>query len=155
MTTTFRNNLALLTSAFDLWRVSTPKTTQIAGISYGVTFQALPPSITAKSASLGGNSLGLDPADGPLVICLLVITWKSADNDATVSKIGRELIDQIDQASRARGLYHRFKYLNYASYDQDPIAGYGPEVRSFLKAVSRKYDPSGFFQRAMPGGFKL
>ena len=155
MTTTFQNDLSLLTLVFHLWKASTSKATQVAGISYGLTFQALPSSITSKSDSLGGNSLNLDPADGPLVICLLVITWKSAADDATVSEVGRDLIDRIDQASQARGLYVRFKYLNYAHRDQDVIAGYGPAVRSNLKTVSEKYDPLGFFQRAMPGGFKL
>ena len=155
MTTTFRNDLSLLTLVFDLWKASTSKAAQVTGISYGITFQALPSSIISKSDSLGGNSLGLDPADGPLVICLLVITWKSAADDVTVSNVGRGLLNQIDQASRARGLYHRFKYLNYAHHDQDAIAGYGPKIHSNLKTVSRKYDPLGFFQRAMPGGFKL
>ena len=155
MTTTFQNDLSLLTFVFNLWKTSTYKTAHVGGVSYSLTFQALPPSITSKSNSLGGNSLGLDPTDGPLVICLLVITWKSATDDVTVSEVGRGLINEIDQASQAWGLYHRFKYLNYANQDQDPIAGYGPEVHSKLKAVGRKYDPLGFFQRAMPGGFKI
>ena len=156
MTTTFQNDLSLLTSVFDLWKTSTSKIARVAGLSYALSIQALPPSVTSKSGPLGGNSLGLHPsADGPLIICLLTISWNSAADDATVAQVGRGLINQIDQASRSRGLFHRFKYLNYADADQDPIAGYGPEVRARLRTVSGKYDPLGFFQRAMPGGFKL
>ena len=155
MTTTFKNDLQLLSSVFDLWKVSTTEFGKVAGLSYALTFHVLPPSITSKSNALGGNSLGLDPSEGPLVICLLTMTWQSPADDSTVSRIGRGLIHEIDQASQARGSFHRFKYLNYADADQDPFVGYGFEIQSTLRAVSGKYDPSRFFQRVMPGGFKL
>jgi hypothetical protein len=35
------------------------------------------------------------------------------------------------------------------------IAGYGEESVSKLRATSKKYDPEGLFQKAVPGGFKL
>ncbi|KAF7879031.1 hypothetical protein EAF04_000231 [Stromatinia cepivora] len=33
--------------------------------------------------------------------------------------------------------------------------GYGDEMKSSLQAVSKKYDPEGFFQTVVPGGFKI
>ncbi len=62
---------------------------------------------------------------------------------------------EIDQATRAAGLFNRFKYLNYAAPFQDPISSYGPVSKAQLQAVSKKYDPEGFFQAGIPGGFKL
>ena len=155
MTTTFKNDLALLTSTLDMWKSSTSKLSQVAGITYALTFHILPPAITSKSPPLGGNSMGLDPSDGPLVICLLTMTWNSANDDSTVSQTGKQLINEIEQLSRAKGLFNGFKYLNYADADQKPISGYGPQNEKSLQTVSRQYDPQGLFQRAMPGGFKV
>ena len=72
-----------------------------------------------------------------------------------INSITRTLIDKIDQATTAAGVFHRFKYLNYAAPFQDPITSYGPASKAQLRAVSKKYDPKGFFQVGVPGGFKL
>ena len=155
MTTTFKNDLSLLNAVVDMWKDSTSHVKSIIEIVYSVTFQVLPPAITSKSSGLGGNSLGLDPSDGPLVLCLLTLTWNSSADDAAVSQAGRRLIGRIDQAAQTRGLFNRFKYLNYADVDQNPFAGYGSDMLARLKAVGKKYDPSGLFTRAMSGGFKV
>lgn len=46
-------------------------------------------------------------------------------------------------------------YLNYAFADQDPLGSYGPENVKFMKDVAARYDPEGFWQTRVPGGFKL
>ncbi len=46
-------------------------------------------------------------------------------------------------------------YLNYADTSQDPLGSYGPENVAFLKDVAKQYDPHGWWQRRVPGGFKL
>ena len=155
MTTTFRDDLPLLESVLQMCQHSIKEVEKVADIAYTVTFQVLPPAVTSKSKRLGGSSLGLDSSDGPLVLCLVTLTWSSSVDDATVSGVGRRIIGQIDHASKSRGLFNPFKYLNYADVDQDPISGYGPDVVAHLKAVSTKYDPLGLFQRAMTGGFKV
>jgi FAD/FMN-containing dehydrogenase len=45
--------------------------------------------------------------------------------------------------------------MNYASQFQDVVASYGKENQERLKRVARKYDPTGVFQRLVPGYFKL
>ena len=102
-----------------------------------------------------GNALGLEGSTDPMVLCLLSVTWTQAQEDVAVNRVTQELIDNIDQATKAAGLYERFKYLNYASPYQDPITSYGPASNAQLQAVSRKYDPKGFFQSGIPGPFKL
>lgn len=111
--------------------------------------------MTAKSATLGGNSLGLDPAEGPLMLILLASIWTNPADDARIIDVQRVLIDRIGEAARARKLDSRFTYLNYAFAGQDPIGGYGEQNVARLRTTSRKYDPDGFFQKAVPGGFKL
>jgi hypothetical protein len=38
---------------------------------------------------------------------------------------------------------------------QDPIDSYGVTVKKELQEVSKKYDPTGMFQKQVPGGVKL
>ena len=83
------------------------------------------------------------------------MTWTSAADDIIVPQVGRRLIDEIYQVAQTKGLFNSFKYLNYADVDQSPIVDYRPEIQTKLKAIGEKYDPSGFFQRAMAGAFKL
>lgn len=154
-TTTFKNDLGMLNKAFQLWNASLDSIVPIDGIQYSWTNQAIPPAITSKTYELGGNSLGLDPEDGPLVLCLVTASWSNSADDDRVNGVGKKLIADVDAASKAAGVFHSFKYLNYAAKWQDPINGYGPENVANLRAVSRKYDQFKIFQKAVPGGFKL
>ena len=103
-----------------------------------------------------GNALGLESSgNAPLVLCLLSVTWTQASDDATINKVTQQLVQDIDKATKAAGVYHPFKYLNYAAPFQDVISSYGAASKAQLQAVSKKYDPQGFFQTSIPGGFKL
>nr|XP_036577396.1 FAD binding domain-containing protein [Colletotrichum truncatum]KAF6784367.1 FAD binding domain-containing protein [Colletotrichum truncatum] len=44
--------------------------------------------------------------------------------------------------------------MNYANPEQDVIGSYGEENVKFLKETAAKYDPTGFFQQRVPGGWK-
>lgn len=125
-----------------------PSLKSVAGIQYFIIYQKLP-------ATNPGNSLGLNPSLGPRVLCLLSITWNNATDDALVNRVAEDLINAIEQATKAAGLFDRYKYLNYAAIFQDPIGGYGNESVAEMRRVSGKYDPKGFFQTGVPGGFKL
>ena len=102
-----------------------------------------------------GNALGLEDVSDPLVLCLLSVTWTQAQDDAIINSVTQTLIEKIDQATSTAGAFHRFKYLNYAAPFQDPITSYGPASKTQLRAVSKEYDPEGFFQIGVSGGFKL
>lgn len=154
-TTTFKNNLQILQKAHDLFTRSTPELKSIKGIIWALIVQPLGPDITSKSAPLGGNSLGLSPDDGALVIAEISATWDDGADDAAVKSQAKTLVDALDHEARVLGVAHDYRYLNYADRDQDPIGGYGQEVKERLQRVSRKYDPEGLFQRACSGGFKL
>jgi hypothetical protein len=156
ITTTFKNNLALLDFAYNtLKTVSSEVPTSPPGISISLTFQPIPPAMTSRSAALGGNMLGLEDAKDALVLCLISATWDTAAQDASVSSVAKKLHDRIVAEAKSKGLWHRWIYLNYADKWQDPISGYGAANREKLQRVARKYDPEGFWQRKVPGGFKL
>lgn len=65
------------------------------------------------------------------------------------------MLEQSVAAAKKRGLYHPFKYMNYAAQDQPPFVGYGSDNVEFLNKVKKLYDAEGFFTTLVPGGFKL
>lgn len=148
MNTVFQPTAAIIEEVHRLWNLTIDSIKNVPAIAYFLIFQRMP-------AIKPGNILGLEGSDTPLVLCLLSVTWTRAQDDATINNVTQALIEKIDQATKAAGLFHRFKYLNYAASFQDPIDSYGPASKAQLQAVSKKYDPEGFFQTGIPGGFKL
>lgn len=138
-----------------MWKVNASLIDTVPGLVYNMLNQHLLPIVMGKSPALDGNSMGLEPSEGPLVMTLLSITWDSASDDAAVMSDAKALMEQIEAAARASGVYHAFKYLNYAYARQDVFDGYGRVNKARLRSVSKAYDPTGVFQTAVPGGFKL
>ncbi|KAF2676575.1 FAD-binding domain-containing protein [Lentithecium fluviatile CBS 122367] len=155
ITTTFKSQLAFLQSAYSNFKSISPQLSAVPNLSFSWTIQPIPPALTSKSAPLGGNMLGLDPSEGALVLGLISATWDTAADDELVYRVGKQFYDNIVSEAKSKGLYNDWIYLNYASKWQDPIGGYGVENKKKLQAASRKYDPSGLFQKHVPGGFKL
>ncbi|KAL9128617.1 MAG: hypothetical protein Q9217_002751, partial [Psora testacea] len=155
ITVTFKNDLSFLTDAVAWWRLNAAGLANVSGLTYTMLNQHLLPIVISKTEGLGGNSLGLDATDGPLILSLLSITWTDSADDATVMTAATKLIKQIEDAAKSQGLYHAFKYLNYANADQAVFDGYGQANKIFLQAISKAYDPHGLFQDHVPGGFKL
>ena len=152
---TFKNDLFFLGDAVARWKSTAASLAKVAGLTFTMLNQHLLPIVINKTAGLGGNSLGLDGADGPLILSLLSITWANAADDNTVTAAAKSLIEQIEIAAKERGVYNQYKYLNYADAGQAVFDGYGHANRAYLQAMSRLYDPRGFFQTRVPGGFKL
>ena len=145
----------MLNSVYDLWKGASLPVANVSGILWTLSLQPLPPAIIEKAEARGGNSLGLDPTGPPLVLCLLSVSWSDASDDNIVVRTGKQLFKDIKTVAVSRGLFNKFEYLNYAASYQDPIAGFGQASKANLQAVSRKFDPTGFFQTTVPGGFKL
>ncbi|TVY83940.1 Bifunctional solanapyrone synthase [Lachnellula suecica] len=151
-TTTFGGPLSMLTTVQQIWSNSISTIASISGINWAMTIQPWPHPFEAQGS---GNSLGLSSSDGPLTLFLLSYSWDLASDDEAATTAAQKLIAAIDAATQKAGHYHSFKYLNYAAYWQDPIAGYGAENVRKLKAMAMKYDPAGSFQIGCPGGFKI
>ena len=155
MTVTFKNDASFLNDTVALWKTYAARIAKVSGLIYSMLNQHLLPIVMEKTAGLGGNSLGLDAANGPLILTLVSATWDHAADDEAVTATIKSLIAQIEHAAKDRGVYNAFKSMNYAYVDQAVIEGFGRENKRFLQAVSRKYDPQGVFQKQVPGGFKL
>jgi hypothetical protein len=74
---------------------------------------------------------------------------------AKAQALVNEWVAGVEQYARQVDGLVPYVALNYADASQDPLASYGRENVEFLRAVAAKYDPTGFFQSRVPGGFKV
>ncbi|KAK8091904.1 FAD-binding domain-containing protein [Apiospora hydei] len=117
--------------------------------------QPLTRNILKAQAKRGGNVMGLDEEDGPLMICSFGWEWSHESDDGSVIAGIKAVLEQSVAAAKERGLYYPFKYMNYAAEDQDPVASYGVDNVEFLKKVRNMYDADGLFTELVPGWFKV
>lgn len=141
----------------------------------------MPRSITTRGAAYGGNSLGFDGKEDLVCTCLssslcafqyffssfyadigftvagldITVQWSLSRDDPAINSATERLLREAISYAKSEDLYNEYLYLNYALEKQDPIASYGAESVNFLRRVSGTYDPSGTFQKLVPGGFKL
>jgi hypothetical protein len=155
MNITVKADVATLLAASDIYTAALDPIKPAAGIICSLTLQPYAVSLLKQSVALGGNSLGLDPADGPLVSVLLLTYWADKSDDEQILAVMRGALEDIRKQAVEKGTAIDFVYLNYAFNFQDPIGTYGAENKRRLQEVSKKYDPEGLFQKGVPGGFKL
>ncbi|KAJ4368374.1 hypothetical protein N0V83_006731 [Neocucurbitaria cava] len=152
LTTTLKANAEVLKMTLEKFNKGFEPIKSVAGLIYAATYEPYPVSLLKAST---GNSLGLDANDGPLVLFLLYTSWSDTKDDDAVIKANKEVLGDIKKEAEAMGQLSPYTYMNYSFPGQDPISSYGPEIKKQLQAVSQKYDPEGFFQKAVSGGFKL
>jgi hypothetical protein len=90
-----------------------------------------------------------------MVFLQIVFTFDGARATGGLEKGLKDLIEVVEELTVQEGVYHSYKYLNFAAWWQDPLGSYGVEQKRGLREVARKYDPTGVFQRQVAGGFKL
>lgn len=155
LTTSFEVDLAFYSEVYDQWSNFTEKIKSTAGLQNTLINLPIVPKFITQSNRRGGNSLGLADTKGPFIICLISLTWDSATDDTSLVGDANKLILDIEMKAKARNVFKKFKYLNYANVNQPVVEGYGAGNVVRLRAVSKLYDPRGIFQQAVPGGFKM
>ncbi|KAF2263626.1 FAD-binding domain-containing protein [Lojkania enalia] len=155
MNVTVKADAATLKTASEFYSSAVGAINTTDGLICSFTLQPYALSCLKKSVSQGGNSLGLDPKDGPLVSVLLLTYWDKKEDDDKIAKTMRGVLEDIRKDSKEKGTAVPFESLNYAYQFQDPIGSYGEDNKKKLQEVSKKHDLEGIFQTAVPGGFKL
>jgi hypothetical protein len=67
----------------------------------------------------------------------------------------KDYVKQFNAVAEKEGVKEKYLYLNFAAWFQEPFQGYGEVQKKTLRAVAKKYDPEGFWQRGLWRGFKL
>jgi hypothetical protein len=120
----------------------------------------LMPQSTSQSMVTESTSRGTSPivsslnATAQMWLCVNM-GWNFAEDDAKIEAILVDTLKQIEDLTKARKLYHEFVFANDAHCTQYVPRRYGQNVFRKLLWVSRVVDPTGFFQKNVPGGFKL
>lgn len=90
-----------------------------------------------------------------MIVAEVYVDWSNPNDDQIVKAFLTSTIAEIEEQTKAKGLYYPFKWLNDAGIGENPISSYGYGASlSKLRAISKKYDPNGVFQKLVPG-FKL
>lgn len=154
-TVTFVNDWTTLSHVHEL-TVDLYKTVRhVENMEWLFAYESIPHLYTEHSVSRGGNVLGLNRTKEDLILMHLAPRWSSTSDDKVMFNMARQWVEQVKGYTKSVGTSSDYVYLNYAGSFQDPIASYGEDSVRFLKQVARKYDPSGVFQKAAKGGFKI
>ncbi|KAF3037102.1 hypothetical protein E8E12_006131 [Didymella heteroderae] len=145
----------LATTTKDIFFEEVKAITDAANLTAAISFQVITEPILEKMALRGGNALGLSAAGGPLMNLLIALRWSDTADDSRLNQFAATVKDRAVAAAKAAGKHADYLYMNYASPWQDPIAGYGTANKAKLLHISKKYDPTGVFEKLQPGYFKL
>lgn len=83
------------------------------------------------------------------------LAWKDPKDDGLFDSIGQSTIAQLTKYAKSINQDNEYIYLDYAYKTQNPLRSYGADNVALLRSASKKYDPTGVFQKLVPGGFKL
>ncbi|KAH8798627.1 hypothetical protein F5884DRAFT_870039 [Xylogone sp. PMI_703] len=154
-TATFKVNATLISKLWDIFLFESYPITKLLSVSASCNIELLTKDEIAVFSKNGGNSLGINVEDGPLMLFSIIISYKGTENDELVEHVTQNIISRGIELAKEMGLHHRFIYQNYAGRGRDVFAGYGGRNHELLSQIQRKYDPDGVFQRLQPGYFKL
>lgn len=123
-----------------------------------IELQPLPTYFADIGVQKGGNMLGLDQNPVNKLYLSLAVTLTTAESVKQQPQVLQKLlaaVRRIEVFATSVGASSDFVYLPYAKALQDPLGGYGSANVRYMKEVSKRYDPTRFFQRMVPGGFKI
>ncbi|KAH6714272.1 hypothetical protein BKA61DRAFT_643878 [Leptodontidium sp. MPI-SDFR-AT-0119] len=154
-TASFRPSAILLDEIMDIFIQEIEPIRAVKKCRPTIVVQPLDIDELGHSFRRGGNSLGIDVEDVPLIIFSIVLIWADPADDVLMKGAGTRLLQRSIALAKEMNLYHPYIYQNYADISQDVFAGYGKGNREKMRAVQRKYDPEGVFSRLQPGYFKI
>lgn len=152
---TFKLDRDLMNFILEVFFEEDAKVADIKDLLNPLSFQVITVPQMQNMRKNGGNALGLDPEQGPLLLMNATPAWTDPADDERVNQFVNTLLQRTAAEAEKRGLASRYLYMNYASRYQDVIAGYGSSNKARLQSIAKKYDPKQVFQKLQPGYFKL
>lgn len=155
ITVTIKPSKSLIQEIYLLWNNTVPQVSSAPGLTYTLSFQAIPVSMLEAGALAGGNIMGVDASEGPLAVLTVTTQYTSSSSDTDIETTTQQLSASIQALASKTGDLNGWIYLNYADESQGVVKSYGRRSVERMRAVSARVDPLGLFQKAQPGGFKL
>lgn len=153
----FKPSADLEAKFYELFEAALEKIKGVDSWGFALVMQPIAQATMAKTVKHGGNVLGLKEEDGPLVIWHIPWAWREAKDDTLMLEVAQDLFEKSEAAAKDMGLWHPYKYINYAAEWEPVFEGYGEENHKWLKEMQRKIDPEQIFTLGglASGGFKL
>ncbi|KIW80157.1 hypothetical protein Z517_06772 [Fonsecaea pedrosoi CBS 271.37] len=117
--------------------------------------QPLPSLFAEIGARQGGNVLGLDSVNRNSILWVGSVGFQNAAYQQAAHDAVSAYARNLESYAQSRNGNVAFRYINYADKDQNPLKSYGSTNVNFIKRVATKYDPTGVFQKQVPGSFKV
>lgn len=152
---TLQATRAIMDKAADIFEAMT-KEMEDAGVpvSTNFVFQPMPKEPKKPMDNILGHDENL-PADSILFETRHTLQADEAGLTGLVQLIMGRAVEELRQFSASQPGHSPYLYMNYASPAQDVIGSYGEKNVGFLRDTAAKYDPAGFFQTRVPGGWKV
>ncbi|KAH6686329.1 hypothetical protein F5X68DRAFT_276370 [Plectosphaerella plurivora] len=152
---TFVNDYETIKGVYNITIEIMKTVSHVPDLTWDFQFEPLSRHTIEASLARDGNVMGLDSLEEDLLVVFVMPLWLDAKYDDDVHAASEKWYKAIKEYTASVGKGHSFEFANYAAWFQDPMASYGAENLEFLREVSQKYDPSGLFQKAVKGGYKL
>lgn len=124
------------------------------GWATSMAFQPMAKHYVTKRGD--GNVMGLDKSlTQNSIIWLLMASAVTVDQEKYFQDKFPALTAELQAFAIQKNGYTQWQYYNYVSPTQNPLVTYGRENVNLMKQVASKYDPKGFFQTRVSGGFKI
>lgn len=155
----FKNDKRVIDKASELFEalVAEVKTDTLLteqGFNIIFVFQPLPKHYGQINA--GNNVLGVDKTlTSNSIIFLAEAFLNSLEAEALLQTKIAAINAELEAYAQSIEADTQWRYLNYVNPSQDPLSSYGAENVAFIKQVATEYDPAGFFQTRVSGGFKV
>ncbi|KAJ3941553.1 uncharacterized protein N0V96_008265 [Colletotrichum fioriniae] len=121
-------------------------------------FQPIPSYFADIGVQKGGNMLGLERDSRNKVLFVMGVTLLGSNSEELYPRVYQQVAaanKRIEDFSKSIGSDTELRYLPYADSRQDAIGSYGKANVEHIRRVAEEYDPEGFFQYRVPGGFKI
>ncbi|CAI6269471.1 unnamed protein product [Periconia digitata] len=121
-------------------------------------FQPFPSYFADIGVQKGGNMLGLERSSRNKIMTISGVILLTPNSEKQYPQVYQRLsamTESIKAFAKSVGSDEELIYLPYANPMQDAIGSYGPANVEHIRKVAEKFDPSGFFQHRVPGGFKI
>jgi FAD/FMN-containing dehydrogenase len=147
-TTSFRPSTAITPEIVSLIKEFLREAKDIAGES-SANIQPLYRSFFTHMKKRGGNCFGLDDEAGPLLLLAYGATWDNVGDDDFMIGSGKKLLEDFEALTKKHGLFHPYKYVNYAAKWQEQAVweAYGEENLRELRQLQRELDPDQVFTK--------
>ena len=154
VTTLVQNEAAYLEVA-RICQNATKELETVQGGTFGLFPQPVSKQMIIESRKRGDNPMAKHLYDGPQMWFSVVLGWTFERDDKRVGNLLSNTLAKIEGFTKERRVYHPFVFANDAFERQRVYESYGDEVFARIQKARREIDPSGFFQKNVPGGFKI